>query len=126
MRTAMVFFFSLVLLTSCFGQSTSTKWQVATILDIKAHRPSTQQEAPALQYYVTVKVDRTEYVVLYVAPDTSLQHIIEYHPGMDGLVLVGADTIKYNDMLGRTHEVPIISRHAISAKSPGKKPGTNE
>ena len=121
MKTALTFFFSFVMLTSCFGQSTSTKWQVATIMDIKAHPPAAEDEAAPVQYYVTVRVDNTEYVVLYVAPDANLKDVIGYYPGMDGLVLVGADKIKYNDMLGRTRELPIISRRAISAKSPEKK-----
>lgn len=122
MRTVLTFFFSFVMLTSCFGQSPSTKWQVATIMDIKAHSPAAGEEAPAIRYYVTVRVDNTEYVVSYVPPDPSLKDVIEYHPGMDGMVLVGADSIKYNDMLGRTREIPIISRHVLPVKSPEKKP----
>ncbi len=118
----MTFFFSLVMLTSCFGQSTSTKWQVATIMNIKAHVPAAGEEAPAIRYYVTVRVDNTEYVVLYVPPDARLKDIIEYHPGMDGMVLVGADTMKYNDMLGRPREVPSVSRRVISGTSPQKTP----
>ena len=122
MRTALTFFFAFVMLTSCFGQSPSAKWQVATIMDVKAQPPAAAEETSAVRYYVTVRVDTTEYVVLYVPPDASLKDILEYHPGMDGLVLVGADTIRYNDMLGRTREVPIISRRAVPAKSPEKKP----
>ncbi len=122
MRTALTFFFSFVMLTWCFGQSPSEKWRVATVMDIKAHTPAAGEEAPAVRYYVTVRVENTEYVVLYVPPDPNLKDIIGYHPGMEGLVFVGADTIKYNDMLGRTREIPIISRHVLPVKSPEKKP----
>ncbi len=122
MRTALTFFFSFLMLTSCFGQSPSAKWQVGTIMDIKAHSPTAGVAAQAVRYDVTVRVDNTEYVVLYVPPDPNLKDIIGYHPGMDGLVLVGAESIQYNDMLGRTRELPIVSRRAISTKSPEKNP----
>ena len=122
MRTALTFVFSLVMLTSCFGQSPSAKWQVATIMDIKADLPAAGEEAPAVRYHVTVRVDNTEYIVLYVPPDPNLKDIIGYHPGMEGMVLVGADNIKYNDILGRTRELRIMNRRAISAKIPEKKP----
>ncbi len=121
MRKAMTFLFAFVMLASCFGQSTSTKWQVATIMNIKAYPPAVGENAPAGRYYVTVRVENTEYVVLYVPPDPNLKDIIGYHPGKDGMVLVGTDTLKYNDILGRTREVPIISRRAISANSAEKK-----
>ncbi len=121
MRAALTFILSCVMLTSCFGQSPSEKWQVATIMNIKAHMPAAGEETPAVRYYVTVRVESTEYVVLYVPPDPNLKDIIGYHPGKDGMVLVGTDTLKYNDILGRTREVPIISRRAISTNSAEKK-----
>jgi len=60
----------------------------------------------------------TEYVVLYVPPEGSFKDAVKYQLGLDRLALVGTDTIKYNDMLGKTYEVPIISRRTIAAKSP--------
>lgn len=122
MKTALTFFISFVMLTSCFGQSFSEKWRVATVMDIKANPPAAGEEATAVRYYVTVRVDNTEYVVLYVPPDPNLKDIIGYHPGMEGLVLVGVDSIKYNDMLGRTREIPIISRRVLPAQRLEKKP----
>jgi hypothetical protein len=89
---------------------------------VKAHPPAAGEDAPAVRYDVTLKVGNTEYVVLYVPPDGTLKEIVEYRLGMDGLVLVGTDTIKYNDMLARTREVPIISRRTIPPKSTEKKP----
>ncbi len=66
----------------------------------KAHPPLAEEEnAPSVRYDVTLKVGNTEYVVLFVPPDGTLRDIVQYRLGMDGLVLVGADTIKYNDML---------------------------
>ncbi len=119
LKTALTLFILFVMLTTCLGQSNSAKWQVATVMDIKANPPAAGEP---VRYYVKVRVENTEYVVLYVPADATLKDVVEYHPGMDGLVLVGAENIKYNDMLGRTREVRIISHRAISAKIPEKKP----
>ncbi len=121
MRRAVIFLLSFLVAASCFGQSPPAKWQVATIMAVKSHPPAEGENAPAVRYDVTLKVGNTEYVVLYVPPDGTLKEIVEYRLGMDGLVLVGTDTIKYNDMLARTREVSIISRRTIPAKSSEKK-----
>jgi hypothetical protein len=54
--------------------------------------------------------------VLYAPPDGIDKELVLSRLGIDGLVLVGKDTIKYNDDLGNTQEVPIISHRAIAAK----------
>ena len=97
------------------AQSPSEKWQVATIMDVKVHSPAPGEDANV--YDVTVRVGNTEYVVLYAPPDGSFKEAVKYKVGIDSLVLVGTDTIKYNDMLGKTYEVPIVSRRT-AAKSP--------
>ena|SRR5208337_1623879 len=117
MRTPVrLLLFSFVIWASCLGQSPSAKWQVATIMEVKSHPLAAGQDADAIRYDVTVRVGNTEYVVLYVPPEGSFKEAVKYQLGIDGLVLVGADTIKYNDMLGTTHEVPIISRRTIADK----------
>ena len=100
------------------AKSSSEKWQVATIMDVKVHPPAPGGDANAIAYDVTVRVGNTEYVVLYVPPEGSFRDAVKYRVGIDSLVLVGPDTIKYNDMLGKTYEVPIINRRAIAVKSP--------
>ncbi len=122
MRVAVTLLFSLVMVASSFGQSASAKWQVATIMEVKAH-PAAAGEVTSeeVRYDITLRVGNTEYVVLYVPPDGTLKEIVKYRLGIDGLVLVGADTIKYNDMLGTTREVPILSRRTVAAKSPKKE-----
>jgi len=99
-------------------KSSSEKWQVATVMDVKVHLPAPGGDANAITYDVTVRVGNTEYVVLYVPPEGSFKDAVKYRLGIDSLVLVGKDTIKYNDMLGTTYEVPIISRRTIAAKNP--------
>jgi len=124
MRTALTLLLSLLLAATCLAQSFTAKWKVATITGVKVHEPAAGNDSSANQYEVTSKVEDTEYVVLYVAPAGSLPDTARYRLGQDVLVLVGTDTIKYNDMTGTTREVPILSRRQIpttAAKNPDDK-----
>jgi len=94
-----------------FGQSTS-KYQVGTITEVKAHQDAGSGTSEVANYDVSVKVGDTIYVVLYTPPlgeDT-----VKYVAGRDLLVLVGQNTITYNDILGRSFAVPIESRQAAA------------
>jgi len=89
-----------------FGQATS-KYQVGTITEVKAHQAAGSGASDAASYDVSVKVGDTIYVVLYtpaLGEDT-----VKYAAGRDLLVLVGKNTITYNDILGRSFAVPIES-----------------
>jgi hypothetical protein len=89
------------------GQSTS-KYQVGTITEVRVHQTAGSDASDAASYDVSVKVRDTIYVVLYTPPlgeDT-----VKYAAGRDLLVLVGKNTITYNDILGRSHNVPIESQ----------------
>jgi hypothetical protein len=122
MRTALMLLLCLLLAATCLGQSASAKWQVATITEAKVHPPTAGDDSSTARYDVTVRVEKTEYVVLYVAPDGSLPDTARYRLGQDVPVLVGIDTIKYNDMTGTTREVPILSRRNIPTVTTAKKP----
>ena len=98
------------------AKSSSAKWEVATIMAVKAHPPAKGDDANTVRYDVTVRVGNAEYIVLYAPPDGIDKELVLSRLGIDGLVLVGKDTIKYNDDLGNTQEVPIISHRAIAAK----------
>jgi hypothetical protein len=90
-----------------FCQSTS-KYQVGTITEVKAHQAAGGGASDAASYDVSVKVGDTIYVVLYtpaLGEDT-----VKYAAGRDLLVLVGKNTIAYNDILGRSFAVPIESQ----------------
>ena len=89
-----------------FGQSTS-KWVVGTITDVRIHRPD-PDEFGTISYDVSVKVGNTIYVVLYTPPLG--EETVKYAGGRDLLVHVGKSTIRYNDMLGQSHDVPIESQ----------------
>ena len=90
-----------------FGQSTS-KYQVGTITEVKAHQAAGSGASDASNYDVSVKVGDTIYVVLYTPPLG--EETVKYSAGRELLVLVRKRTITYNDLLGRSYEVPIESQ----------------
>ena len=95
-------------------QSTS-KYQTAIITEVKPRQAAGDSASDPNSYDVSVKVDDTIYVVLYQQPLGELP--AKYATGHELLVLVGKSTITYNDMLGRSLQVPIESqRPAIEPK----------
>jgi hypothetical protein len=100
-----------------FCQS-GAKYQVATITAVEPHREASEAGPDRTIYDVSVRVNATIYVVRYTPPlgvDT-----VEYAGGRDLLVLVGEKTITYNDILGRSSEVPIVSRKPATAPKKSK------
>jgi len=98
-----------------FCQSTSG-YQAGTITEVATHQGAAGSDASAPSYDVSIKVDKTVYVVLYTPPlgnDT-----VQYVTGRELLVLVGDKTIKFNDQLGASYEAPILSRTAVATQSP--------
>jgi len=94
-------------------QSTS-KWQIATITEVKPHPAAGENPSDPITYDVSVRVADTLYVVRYTTPPDALPP--KYAAGRDLLVFVGKDTITYNDMLGRSFEVPIQSHRPTEPK----------
>jgi predicted S18 family serine protease len=91
-----------------FCQSES-KYQVATIMAVNVHEAGERVGASdAISYDVSVKVGDTIYVVLYTPPLREIT--VKYAAGRSALVLVGKDTIRYNDLLGRSFDLPIESQ----------------
>ena len=90
-----------------FCQATSS-YQVATILDVKAHQAPGNDVPETSSYDISIKVGNTIYLVLYTPPfgiDT-----VKYKIGHNLLVRVKENKITYNDILGQSVEVPIISQ----------------
>jgi hypothetical protein len=102
---------------SAFGQSTST-YQVGTITDVKTHKEAAGGTTDAARYDVSVKVGDTIYVVLYTPPPGV--ETVKYAAGRELLVLVGKRTIRYNDILGQSFEVPIESQKTAAKPKPAK------
>ena len=86
----------------------ASKWEVATIIDVKTHHIDSSSAPDVVAFDVSVKVGNTVYLVLYTPP-LGLS-TIKYAGGRQLLVLVGKKTIRYNDILGQSLEVPIISQ----------------
>lgn len=95
------------------------KYEVATILEVKRRAPDAAHESglQAASYEVSARVGDTIYVVLY--SDTLGTGAVQYAGGQELLVHVEKTAITYNDILGRSQQVPIISRKsATSTKQP--------
>jgi hypothetical protein len=115
-RLAVVFCICLTTFPA-FCQSKS-KYQVGTITGVKTHLASGSEASGDASYDVSVRVGNTVYVVLYTPP--LREETVEYAAGRDLLVVVGKSTISYNDILGRSFEVPIESQEP-AAKSKQSK-----
>jgi len=97
------------------SSSTSLTYQPATIIAVNPHPSAGNSNPDDALYEVSVKVKRTLYVVVTKSPSPS--GIIQYAVGREVLVRVGDDTITWNDIMGESHEVPIISRTLITDTS---------
>ncbi len=109
---------TLCLLTlAALGQS-SSKYQVGMITEVKARQVTGDSGSDPTSYDVSVKVGDTIYVVLYTQPMGEIP--AKYETGRELLVLVGKKTITYNDMLGRSLQVPIQSQKPATEPKPSK------
>ena len=88
-------------------QSTS-KYEVGTITEVKRHQAAAHGSSDVASYDVSVKVRDTIYLVVYTPPLG--ESTPEYAAGRELLVRVGKNTITYNDILGRSFDVPIESQ----------------
>src|SRR5271154_2986845 len=98
-------------------QSTA-KYQVGTINDVKPHQATAGAGSGVVSYDISVKVADTIYLVLYTPPLN--MNTVRYAAGRELLVLVGKNTITYNDILGQSLEVPIVSRRPAAGAKPSK------
>jgi len=112
-------FFVLICAASIFGfaQASSSQWQRGTITAVNTHTRGPQEPASdAVQYDVAVKVGNTVYVALYTPPNGA--NTVEYSRGVDLLVLVGSDTLTFNNKVsGKTTEAPILRREELPSES---------
>src|SRR5215472_12169801 len=104
--------FALCLLTLPALCQSASKWQVASITEVKPHPAAGEDVSDPVTYDVSVKVGDTIYLVRYSTPQGEIPP--KYAAGHELLVLVGKNTITYNDMLGRSFQVPIESQRPAS------------
>jgi hypothetical protein len=94
---------------------TSSSYQPGTITQVRLHQGAETSEQSQRLYEVSVKVNGTTYVVLTTPP--SGESTIFHAVGRQVLVQVGDNAIIWNDILGQSHEVPIIARGPITGGS---------
>jgi hypothetical protein len=116
MRIVIVFCISLTMF-SVFLQCAS-KYQAGTITEVKTHQDAGGGATDAASYDVSLKVGDTIYVVLYTPPLG--QETVKYAAGRELLVLVGKRTIRYNDLLGQSFDVPIESQRPAAKPDQSK------
>ncbi len=97
------------------SQAPSEHYQVGTILKVRLHEnTSGDQNTTASQYEVSVKVVDSVYVILYTQPSGGTG--VQFAEGLQKLVLVGTDTLSFNDILGKTTVAPILRRESLPAQ----------
>ncbi|MGB8867579.1 MAG: hypothetical protein WCC71_26105 [Candidatus Sulfotelmatobacter sp.] len=104
--------FALCLLTLPALCQSASKWQVATITEVKPHPAAGEDASDPITYDITVKVAGTIYLVRYTTPAGEIPP--RYAAGRDLLVFVGKNTITYNDILGRSLQVPIENQRPVA------------
>jgi hypothetical protein len=93
----------------------SKAYQAGTIVEVKEHQPAAGTETGKKEFDVSIKVGNKIYLVLYSPPGG--QDFAEYGVGMNRTVLVEGDTMKLNDLLGRTRTLPVLSIKDAPAKT---------
>jgi len=81
-------------------------WRSGTILDVKTHQAAPGADQ-AKQYDITVKVGKKIYLTLYTPQDNEPEP--GNYVGMARTVQVDGDMLRFNDLLGHTRELKIVS-----------------
>ena len=108
-----ILFLCLPILVLAQTSATSPRYQPATIIAVSPHQSAGDSAPGDTLYDVSVKVSQTLYVVVTTSPPPSGS--IQYTVGREVMVRVSDDTITWNDILGQSHDVPIISRSPVAA-----------
>jgi hypothetical protein len=96
----------------------ASKYQIGFITDVKPRQSAGDAASDPATYDVSVKVGDTIYVVRYTQPLGEIP--AKYATGHELLVLVGQHTITYNDILGRSLQVPIESQRPAAEHKDSK------
>jgi len=115
MRKALWILLMCAVVGSAGAQSTSSKYQPGLIMSVREHPEPGGINASPKRYDIALKVGNTVYSLLYTPPPGT--YGFQYSAGQEMLVSVGPKTITYNDMLGRSRTVPIVSRSAAPERN---------
>ncbi len=100
------------------GQAPAEKWTVGTVMAYWPHVAAAEEPpGPGPRFEITVRVGRTDYVVLYTQLPGTPE--VEYSVGRDAPVLIGAKILSFRNKLGQKVDVPILKR--LPAGPPPKK-----
>lgn len=112
MAKCMYVFLMCIMAFPLVGQTPSEHYQVGTILKVQLHQNAPEdQNVNSSQYEVSVRVVDNVYVILYTQPSGGAG--VQFAEGLQKLVLVGADTLTFNDILGKTTVAPILKRESL-------------
>lgn len=86
----------------------SSAYQPATVTQVKPYQGAEASNPDQALYQVSLRVNGATYVVLTAPPsgESTIMQVV----GRELLVMVGDDTITWNDIMGRSHVVPIVSK----------------
>lgn len=115
MREALWIILTCAVVTSAAAQSTSSKYQPGLIMSVEQHPELNAATDSPKRYDIAIKVGNTIYSVLYTPPPGT--YGFQYSAGQEILVSVGPKIITYNDILGRSRTVPIVSRSTAPEKA---------
>ena len=87
------------------------KYEVATILEVKPHQIAGGSSDVA-SYEISAQVGNTIYVALYT--DSLGTGTVKYAAGRELLVHIEKATVTYNDILGQSHTLRIISQKSAT------------
>jgi hypothetical protein len=126
MKPALTIILVFAVAIAATSQPSAPNYEVGSIVSVKAHSDAQESAgANADSYDVSIKVGDTLYVVLYTPPPGT--YGVQQAAGHEMLVSVGPDTLRFNDLLGKPAEVPILRREVLPpendfdlARAPGR------
>jgi len=112
-RLALILICAVPLSAFC-QEASSNKYQPGTIIAVQPHEDESTKSDSTARYDVSVKVGDTVYIVLYTPPKGA--NTVEYSPGRQVLVLVGNDSLTFNNKVFGKTEAPILRRETLPSK----------
>ncbi len=91
-----------------------SKWQAGTITAVHCDQVA-DPDPSTTSYEVSLKVGNAVYVAVY-KPPFGIDNVPSA-TGRDLAVLIGENTIMFNDLLGNSFQVPILSRTVVTVQA---------
>jgi hypothetical protein len=86
---------------------TKAAWQAGTLIQVKAQDNTSSGNDAAKEYNVTIQVGSKLYVASLALKNGEPD--LEYYVGMARMVLIDGDVLTFNDLLGHSHSMRILS-----------------